>query len=169
MSIWESLLSGGIKGVAEGIGTLAVSIRTALTGEAPMTAEQRAAMLEQLAAVEAAAQAAAANYDTAQMQGQIDINKVEAASEGLFKSGWRPALGWVGACGYAYMFLLRPLLPWIVQVGGLIFGKHAAVPEMPALDWGPLAELTLGLLGLGAMRSYDKRQRLLTQGSAPVK
>ncbi len=169
MSIWESLLSGGIKGVAEGVGSLAVSIRTALTGEAPLTGEQRAALLEQLAAVDAAAQAAAATYDTEQMKGQIEINKVEAASEGIFKSGWRPALGWVGACGYAYMFLLRPLLPWVIQVDGLIIGKQAAVPEMPALDWGPLAELTLGLLGLGAMRSYDKKQRVLTQGGGAIK
>ena len=29
--------------------------------------------------------------ETQLAQGQIDVNKVEAASDSLFKSGWRPA------------------------------------------------------------------------------
>ena len=33
------------------------------------------------------------------VQGQLDINKVEAANPSVFVSGWRPFVGWV--CGSA--------------------------------------------------------------------
>jgi len=33
------------------------------------------------------------------VQGQLDINKAEAASPSVFVSGWRPWIGWV--CGTA--------------------------------------------------------------------
>ena len=38
------------------------------------------------------------NAYVTQLSGQIEINKIEAASSNLFKSGWRPFIGWV--CKY---------------------------------------------------------------------
>jgi len=32
-------------------------------------------------------------------QGQLEVNKVEAAHKSLFVAGWRPAIGWVCALG----------------------------------------------------------------------
>jgi len=37
--------------------------------------------------------------ELAAMAGQLEINKVEAASASVFVSGWRPFIGWV--CGAA--------------------------------------------------------------------
>lgn len=84
---------------------------------------------------------------------QAHINEVEAANSSLFVSGWRPGAGWICVAALFYQFLLRPLAPWCMSVAG-----HP-VPELPTLD-GSLMELTFALLGLGGMRSYDKKKVL---------
>ena len=79
---------------------------------------------------------------------QTEINKVEAASADPFKSGWRPAAGWVCVLGLAYQFLLQPLLAW----GSTIHGFAAP----PVLQLGDLYGLLFGMLGLGAYRSVER-------------
>jgi len=57
----------------------------------------------------------------AQMQmalGQMEINKVEAASADPFRAGWRPRAGWACSLGLFYEFLLRPICPWLVGLAG---------------------------------------------------
>jgi hypothetical protein len=81
---------------------------------------------------------------------QVELNKVEAASDGIFKGGWRPFIGWVCGAALAYQFLVRPILPWLVNT----FGGH--VQPMPGLD-DMLWELVFAMLGLGALRSADKK------------
>lgn len=81
--------------------------------------------------------------------GQIEVNKVEAASDSLFKSGWRPATGWACVGGLVYQLLLRPTLGWIaVNLWGW------TIP--PALELDTLLTLLFGMLGLGAYRSFEK-------------
>ena len=41
---------------------------------------------------------------------QAEVNTAEAANPNVFVSGWRPAIGWVGAAGLTYQFVLRPIL-----------------------------------------------------------
>lgn len=81
---------------------------------------------------------------------QIEVNKVEAAQSGLFKGGWRPAVGWVCAAGLVYEFLIRTTLPWVLTVAGV-----PQVPPMPSLD-NVLMELLFAMLGLGLYRSIEK-------------
>jgi hypothetical protein len=92
---------------------------------------------------------------------QIDVNKTEAAHANLFVAGWRPFIGWTGGFALAYSFIAGPL---ITQLFGL---------EMPNLDVGELFTLVAGLLGLGAMRSFEKSRGVATsvggQVLAPVK
>jgi len=83
------------------------------------------------------------------LTGQIEINKIEAASDSLFKSGWRPAVGWVCVFGLAYTFVGRPLMVWV-----LLMLEINQVP--PALDMGDLLTLLMGLLGLGGLRTVEK-------------
>jgi hypothetical protein len=80
---------------------------------------------------------------------QAEINKVEAASTNIFVSGWRPAIGWVCAGAFAWNYIGFPVASWVVAVAGY------DIPLRPVLD-NSLMELTLGMLGLGAMRSFDK-------------
>jgi hypothetical protein len=83
------------------------------------------------------------------VQGQMDINKVEAANPSVFVSGWRPFIGWV--CGSACAW------NWI----GLPIAKLAAVVLGHSIDLSP-ADLTemmpvlLGMLGLGGLRTLEK-------------
>ena len=76
-------------------------------------------------------------------QQQADINAAEASNPSLFVSGWRPAIGWIGAAGLAYQYIVRPL-----AVGA---GLH----DLPALDHS-LMELVVAMLGLGGLRTFEK-------------
>lgn len=86
-----------------------------------------------------------------QITGQLDINKVEAASNSKFVAGWRPFIGWVSGVALAEDMVLRPLL---AQISAL-FG-HPIV--LPPLDLATLLPLVGGMLGFGTMRSVEKLQ-----------
>lgn len=81
--------------------------------------------------------------------GQMEVNKVEAADPGLFKSGWRPAIGWICGLGLLYQLFLRPLLGWVAV-------SYWGWPIPPTLDMDTLMTLLFGMLGLGAYRSFEK-------------
>ena len=76
------------------------------------------------------------------LKGQLEINKVEAAHKSLFVAGWRPAIGWVCMLGLLYNTIIANVLSiWI---------------EVPEVDTTLLVPVMMGMLGLGAMRSYEK-------------
>lgn len=76
-------------------------------------------------------------------QQQADINAAEASNPNVFVSGWRPAIGWIGAAGLAYQYVVRPF-----AVG---LGWH----DLPSLDHS-LMELVTAMLGLGGLRTFEK-------------
>ena len=80
--------------------------------------------------------------------GQLEINKVEAASTNWFVAGWRPASGWVSVIGLFYTFLVQPLLSW--------FSTIVTIPVPPAIDVDTLMVLLGSLLGIGGLRTVDK-------------
>lgn len=75
---------------------------------------------------------------------QIELNKVEASHRSIFVAGWRPWMGWVGGMGLANMFLINPWIQWITGKAG------------PNLPEDIIMELVLALLGLGALRTFEK-------------
>lgn len=87
--------------------------------------------------------------DLAQITGQLEINKVEAANASVFVSGWRPAIGWICASALGYQYLVRPL-----AIAGFAAFGHP-LPVMPGLD-DNLWQLLLGMLGLGGLRTFEK-------------
>ena len=84
-----------------------------------------------------------------QMRQQAEINKVEAASSMFFVAGWRPFIGWVCGLGFAYTFLVLPIVNGILT----LFGVQEV---LPGLDNNVLMELTLGMLGMAGLRSFEK-------------
>lgn len=82
---------------------------------------------------------------------QDEVNKIEAQGDSLFKAGWRPAFGWIGVVAMAYQYLLVPIGMYVSYSLGY------PIPKPPVLD-DTLWQLVFGLLGLGAMRSYEKTQ-----------
>ena len=89
--------------------------------------------------------------DLAQMTGQLEINKIEAANANMFVSGWRPAIGWVCALALLYQYLVRPLAVAIFAAVG-----HP-LPVMPGLDEN-LWQLMMAMLGMGGLRTFEKVQ-----------
>ena len=87
----------------------------------------------------------------AEIAGQLDVNKAEAASNSMFVAGWRPAVGWICGLGLGVDVIVRPLVSFTSAALG-----HPI--NLPALDMSTLLPLLLGMLGLGAMRSFDKTQ-----------
>lgn len=82
--------------------------------------------------------------------GQLEVNKTEAASSDFFRGGWRPAIGWICAAGLGYVYLLQPILPWLVSLNG------GLVPPLPSIDIDALMVLLFGMLGLGGLRTVER-------------
>ena len=82
---------------------------------------------------------------------QIEVNKAEASSGSVFKGGWRPFIGWVCGFAFAYHFILQPILLFGIAVAGVSF------PPLPAFDMSQMMPVLLGMLGLGGLRTYEKK------------
>jgi len=89
------------------------------------------------------------------MLGQIEINKTEAQHPSVFVAGWRPAVGWVGASAFAYSTIIEPFMRFVATVNGYD-------GEFPKLDDNLTMQILFGLLGLGALRSYEKAKEVQT-------
>ena len=87
--------------------------------------------------------------DLAAITGQMEINKVEAASSSVFVSGWRPFAGWVCGFGLAYVSILEP----IARLIATLIGYHG---DFPSIDTTLTMQVLLGMLGMGGLRSLDK-------------
>ena len=89
--------------------------------------------------------------ELAQIAGQMDVNKAEAANPNVFVSGWRPFIGWVCGLGFGVQFVFGPLAEW----GSALYGHPVKFPPM---DIGTMMPLLLGMLGLGGLRTAEKIQ-----------
>ncbi len=126
------------------IGSLATDIRTAITGKEIVSEIDRAEMLYKLKVLEAKA-----------LRNQSNVNLQEAKHKSLFVSGWRPSIGWIGSLAIAYSFIIQPFLILILRANGVTI-------ELPTIELGPLMTLITGILGLGAMRTIDKKNGVAT-------
>jgi len=85
------------------------------------------------------------------MQGQVDINKEEAKSASVFVAGARPFIMWVCGCAFAYATIIEPVLRFAAKVWFDYSG------DFPVIDTDLTMQVLFGILGLGVMRSYDKK------------
>lgn len=83
------------------------------------------------------------------VQGQIDINKTEAASPNVFTSGWRPFIGWVCGSACAWNWIGLPVAKCLLDY----FGHPIAIS--PA-DISEMLPVLMGMLGLGGLRTVEK-------------
>ena len=72
-----------------------------------------------------------------------DAMLIDANSQRFFNSGWRPALGWIGASGLASHYIIFPIAGMFLDVAS-------------PLDIGGLLSLVLALLGLGGLRTVER-------------
>ena len=86
-------------------------------------------------------------------KGQIEVNKEQAKHPSLFVSGARPAIMWVCCLGLLWQFFVGPIATWATGIW---------LPEIipPQLEIEGLTVLVTSLLGLGAMRSFEKSKHI---------
>ena len=82
-------------------------------------------------------------------KGQLEINKAEASSSSLFVSGWRPAVAWVCVLGMASNFVLIPMANFALAI-------LESDITVPLIDTSTMMPVLMGMLGLGAMRTVEK-------------
>lgn len=134
----------GIGTVIESVGKVASDLITTDKERLEMAIEQRKLDLEEK------------RIDQATDLAQVEVNKVEAASSSVFVSGWRPAIGWIGAAALGYQFLLYPLLLWIwAYLQGIAWIPKELTPP-PMLEADALWVILSGILGIAGMRSFEK-------------
>lgn len=80
---------------------------------------------------------------------QIEVNKEEAKSSSMFVAGWRPAVGWICATGMGFNFICVPLGSFVCAISGVDI-------HFTPLDLSQMMPVLMGMLGLGAMRSFEK-------------
>jgi len=84
---------------------------------------------------------------------QIEVNKEEAKHRTVFVAGWRPFTGWVCATALAYHFILEPVIVFVLALYNIQL-------TLPQFDMGSLLTVLMGMLGLGGLRTYEKKQGL---------
>ncbi len=90
------------------------------------------------------------------LTGQIEINKIEAASDNWFVAGWRPFVGWVCGFALAYAAVLEPLLRFVAKMC-----DYAGT--FPVIDTTLTLQVLLGMLGLAGMRTREKEKGVTTK------
>lgn len=90
-----------------------------------------------------------AKLEHRRLEVQAEVNKVEAGHRSLFVAGWRPAIGWICAAGLGWGWILAPLVQFVFP------GK-----SMPTIETGQAIALVMAMLGVGGLRSYEKKNGL---------
>jgi len=85
------------------------------------------------------------SLDLAQAQANIE----QAKHSSVFIAGARPAIMWICAFGLGWQFVFQPITVWLF----VVLGSDLV---LPILETEGLMPLTLSLLGLGSMRSFEK-------------
>ena len=80
---------------------------------------------------------------------QAQTNLEQAKHPSIFVAGARPAIMWICAFGLGWQFVFQPVAAWIIAVSG-------SDVLLPLFETEGLMPLTLSLLGLGGMRSFEK-------------
>tara|TARA_R110000868_G_scaffold54001_2_gene169277 strand:- start:2267 stop:2686 length:420 start_codon:yes stop_codon:yes gene_type:complete len=129
----------GVGSIIEAVGKIAGDLITTDKERLEMEVEQRRLDLEEK------------RINQATDLAQLEVNKEEAKSSSFFVSGWRPFIGW--GCGIAFIYsaLIEPICRFVAATIFLYNGSF------PVIDSDLTMQVMLGMLGLGAMRSYEKK------------
>lgn len=123
-------------------------LKEVITRVWPDPAQQAQASLA-LAQLEQAGRFKQLDVDLALAQGQMDINKAEASSGDPFASRWRPFIGWVCGVAFAWNWIGLPVASFACELLA-----HPVL--LRGADMSEMMPVLLGMLGLGALRSFDK-------------
>jgi hypothetical protein len=123
---------------------------------------RRSEELRKLKELEQKGDLAELNAHVQLMIGQLEVNKAEAGHKSLFVAGWRPFIGWVGGAAMAYQFIVYPFLTWVWAICQALELIPKGVDPPPMLETAALFSVVTAMLGVGAMRSHDKKHNVDT-------
>lgn len=141
-NIFGPAIGDTVKGIGEGIGGLAIKLRTAITGIDP--------------AAKAKLEKTIVELEHLSMAAQNEVNVAQAQHKSVFVAGARPFIMWVCGFGLGWQFVLQPIMNW----GLYLYSSNTGIvivpaPEIPIAD---LLTLLAGMLGFGGMRTYEKQK-----------
>ncbi len=82
-----------------------------------------------------------------------ETNIAEAQHHSVFVAGWRPFIGWTCGSALAYHFILQPFLTFVLRTLKMDI-------QPPAIEVGLLVNIVLTMLGMAALRTYEKGKDL---------
>lgn len=90
---------------------------------------------------------------------QMSINLADAQStagglSGFMQRSWRPLIGMSCALALLFEYVIKPFLLFFLAT------FHIETLPLPELDMGTLFPLITALLGMGALRTYEKQKGL---------
>ena len=90
---------------------------------------------------------------------QMDINLADAQSKagglsGMIQRIWRPLIGFSCALAFFWEYVLKQFLMFLIAT------FNWETKPLPELDMGTLMPLVMALLGMGALRSYEKVKKV---------
>ena len=97
------------------------------------------------------------------MEGQVELNKEEAKSSSFLKSAWRPMVAWVGVVGFSLVFVIFPVLEWVLNIY-IVFNnislteKEIIALKPPSIDGWLLLNLVGSMMGIGYLRTREKEK-----------
>jgi hypothetical protein len=80
---------------------------------------------------------------------QLEVNKVEAAHNNVFVSGWRPFIGWACGISLAYHFIIEPIIQYTLIVNNIDYNT-------PEFDFSQLSTIVMAMLGMSGLRTWEK-------------
>lgn len=137
----------GVSQLLPGVGQAAKDLRQAITGE--ISPDKKAEIAIKAQELENQVTLLQMQAEKSILDGQAEINLAEAQSQDKFKSYWRPAVGWLCVTALFVMFILRPLVQWILVVAG-------SVLVLPNIDTDTLLGILIPLLGIGGYRTIER-------------
>lgn len=94
---------------------------------------------------------------TAGQLAQLEVNKVEAASNSMWVAGWRPYVGWVCGTAFAWQYVVQPVFTTLIVYVAGITGATVDLTGVPELPMTELLPVLMGMLGMGWLRSDEKK------------
>jgi hypothetical protein len=115
--------------------------------------------------------------DVAELNGRVslllkqsEINLADANSTNFWQSGWRPAIGWVGALSLLLMYVPKALVMtaiWTAQCISMLHGAddiaNVVLPVFPDLGVTDIIGLLVSMLGIATLRTREKLDRVDTK------